>query len=576
MNLDAAVRRMDLLSVVAAIVLVVGLAQSFGGAVLGGVTWDEPTHVERTTNLFEHGWYLPDFQLVDGEPAANPFVYGPAFSVTSHAVNAVTGAEQLGEPSGSAAAYAGRHVTLALLGLLAVGAVGVTAWTLTRSRRAGLVAAAALTTVPLWTGHTMFNVKDLPAAAGYTLVTAGLVLALAPAGHGPARRARVWLVPVAVAVGVFLGFGVRLAFWAPLGAAFATFVGVWWLRRRGRTAPADGAHPTARSPLADGGGLGDLVRVVIGGAVGLAAVAASYPRALATPFTLLTEAITGSTAYPWNGTTLTAGRALASLDLPWWYLPVWVVASIPSLLLMLAVGGATASVVRTLRSSPGGTSAPWDRAGAGAILVLQQATLLPLIAVVTGSVMYDGLRQHLYLVPALAVLVGVGVDRLIAASRTDRGGRVWLRRATVAIAVIGLVVPTIEQTRLFPYNYVHVDPVVGIGGLNDRWETDFWKASGREAVTRVPADAEVICTGMYEPARDRGPFFGPCAADVTTFAEEQGTDVRSDLPTDAGTWVIGRKRSGNTIPDGCRSVDEVTRPLRGEDVVMAHILVCDR
>ncbi|MEX0789831.1 MAG: hypothetical protein WD178_03555, partial [Actinomycetota bacterium] len=79
-----------------------------------------------------------------------------------------------------------------------------------------------LAAIPAWTGHSMFNIKDVPSAVGYTLVTAGLVVALSPAAHGPSRRTRRWLVGPAIAVGVFIGVGTLPVFGLQLA-------GRWWL-----------------------------------------------------------------------------------------------------------------------------------------------------------------------------------------------------------------------------------------------------------------------------------------------------------------------------------------------------------
>jgi hypothetical protein len=555
--------RVDLLTIIAALVLLAGVVQSFAGAIAVGVTWDEPTHVERTQALLDVGWFIPDWRLDEGElDEVSPFVYGPAYSMTAYAVNVAVGNEAPGRTSESAEAYVVRHLTIAVLGLLAILAVGAIAWTISGSRRIGLFGAAALAAIPAWTGHSMFNIKDLPAAAGYTLVTAALVLALAPPDAGPGRRAKLWLVAGAAATGTFFGVGTRLAFWVPIGASVAVYLVLWALQR------ARGDDPW----------IGGLIAALGGSAVGLAGIVVLYPRAFARPLEFLTGSVSGSAAYPWDGATLTAGRLLPSLDLPWWYLPVWFTATMPVLLLALALGGLVAATRWLVVRDQG---ARWwaipPRTGGG-VLVAQQALLLPLAAIVAGSVMYDGFRQHLYVLPATAALAAIGADQLRrwSARRASTTRTTWQRPAATAVLALALLVPTVEQGLLFPYNYTYVNPVAGIGGVDGRWETDYWKASGREAVTRVPQDAELLCSSLVRPRLDRGPFYGPCQRDVSTFEHLRGTAVADGSPgPDAGVWLIGRRTEGNRPPDHCRSVDDVTRWVRGERVVMAYVLVCD-
>ena len=99
--------------------------------------------------------------------------------------NIVAGNDSSGEVSSSASAHAVRHLIVALIALLAGVGSPPTVWALTRSWRFGVWGAAALFAIPAWTGQALFNVKDVPAAAGYTLVTAGLVVALCAPGQDP-------------------------------------------------------------------------------------------------------------------------------------------------------------------------------------------------------------------------------------------------------------------------------------------------------------------------------------------------------------------------------------------------------
>ena len=73
-----------------------------------------------------------------------------------------------------------------VIGLAAGGlaAVVATGRMLMRTWSWGLVAGAVLVAIPVWTGHAMFNVKDVPVAIGYAVFTCGLVLG---AARSPSR-----------------------------------------------------------------------------------------------------------------------------------------------------------------------------------------------------------------------------------------------------------------------------------------------------------------------------------------------------------------------------------------------------
>jgi hypothetical protein len=558
---------------VAILVISVGLVQAGAGAVSVGITTDEPTHVSRTQGWIADGWYVPTFFLVDGEPGANPgstpYVYGPAFSASAHAVNVVLGNEPTDALADSKDAWAVRHLVAALIGVATAVAVGLAVWALTGSRRFALWGAAALLAIPIWLGMSFFNVKDIPAAAGYTFFTVGLLLALGRTPASPASLKRGAAVAALIAVGIFIGAGTRLALWAPLAASLLTFGVLALVRARFGAA--------RRDPV----GLG---AVAIGLFAGIGAVVISYPSAFSQPLELLSHSLSDSADFPWTGFTLTAGRLLTE-NPPWWYLPVWGFASSPVLLFSLAIAGGGAAIWSMAPAAVNGGSR-WlsilaRRPELPIILVLQQALLLSLGSVVIGANVYTGLRQHLYILPAIAILAAVGAWRLWEHSTRTRGNgsRVkWRRRAAAVGLSAALIIPMAEQSLLFPYNYTYINPIAGIGGVNDRWETDYWWASSREGLARVPA--EVLPNCSFKAARqddpNSRPTLFPCVGPV--FAPYTGArtpDPTAAEPGAGGAWVISRKRAGNPVPEACRSEDSVTRWLRGENVVMSHVLRCN-
>lgn len=563
---------LDRTGAVAGLVLLIGTVLLVAGALETGATLDEPLHVDRATSWIEDGWYVPSSLMVDGRPdpdsdLASPYVYGPAFAALAHSVNVVAGNEAIDEISRTARAYQGRHLTAAALALLAIAAVGVAVSTLTRSRIFGLWAAASLIAIPEWTGQAFFNPKDTPAACGYTLVTVGLILALAeapgrrqggstppsPASASAHLRARRWAIGAFIAAGFLIGAGTRLSLIFPFLASILTY-GV--LRF--------GQHH-----------LGGLKRdretdltVVAGTGVGLGAIAVLYPKVAHSPFTFLAETVSGSADYPWQGVTLTAGELLSEHP-PWWYLPAWVGASLPLLLGGLAIMGTALGVRGLLRARGSDWRGPlWGRPELGLLLALQQALLLALAAVLAGTVMYSGMRQHIYLLPAVAILAGVGTQRLWSWAEKRQPAERWTGVAA-AVLCAALLVPMAEQLRLFPYNYTYVNPVARIGGVNERWETDYWVASAPEALSRVPHEAELRCYLVFPSV--------PCEiAQLVPFEDRRGSDVDDRWQGDtAATWAIVRRHAGNLPPEYCERADDVTRRLGDEEVVMTYVLRCD-
>ncbi len=357
--------------------------------------------------------------------------------------------------------------------------------------------------------------------------------------------------------------GHQALLWAPFFASFVTYAAL----RLGQARLGG----IARSHAPDLGVLG-------GGVLGAIAIAAAYPKAAATPVSLLVESVSGAAGYPNESATLTAGELLGYQP-PIWYLPAHVAASYPLLLGALSLAAAVLGIRALWRSwdGGGGGAAFWARDDLGLVLVLQQATLLPLLAMLGGAVMYDGVRQHLYVIPALAILAGAGAARLAGWAGRGRGAA---RRAFAGLVLVAaLAVPMVEQTILYPYNYVYVNPVAGIGGVQENWETDYWQASWREALRRIPFDVKFRCSySLVAPDEPSGVNLNSVHCPSThldPFSGERASESDAQPAREApALWAIAIKRGRNVPPSTCEQVGDVTRWLRGERVTMSYVLRC--
>lgn len=161
----------------------------------------------------------------DGAPSPNLSAgrihsYGGAASLFGHLIAVVVTAESLGIASLSLEAYIARHLSVALLGLTAALGVGYATWVACSRLAAGLWAATAVLALPVWNGYATFAIKDVPAAAGWTLVTAALVVGL----HQGSSFARPAVLFAMCTIGVWFSVGVRTALWVGIAASVLTFV----------------------------------------------------------------------------------------------------------------------------------------------------------------------------------------------------------------------------------------------------------------------------------------------------------------------------------------------------------------
>ena len=452
------------LLLVCSAVVPLGIPMTLLGAWLTGMTTDEPYHVQRMQNLLAHGWYLIDGELLHGRPAPgalNTYVYGPVAGILLHGWNVLWGVERPGQVSASAEAYAFRHLAIALIGLLGVAAVAATARLLLRSWRWGLVAAAVLLAIPMWPGQSMFNVKDVPVGTGYSLVTLGLAVLLA---QSPRQNRLRPAAATLVTAGTVLAVGTRPGMWTAVALSCGAF----------------GAMTLANTSLSARERLFRVAQTAMAVAVAAGVLVAIYPAGFGRPWRLLIDSAQASSDF-------------AGIPGVWWYVPVFVLAELPSLLLVvlaMAWLGVAGRVRTALRR-------PWPPRVMAFALVLLQAGALPALAVVRQSHLYNGLRQLLFACPAVALIITCGIS-LALVRRDQKGASRHSRAVLVVITSLAVLVPTVAQLRLFPYNYAYASAAVDLAGLPA--VDDYWRASLRELEPRIPYGDFIVCGAYTTPS----------------------------------------------------------------------------
>jgi hypothetical protein len=560
---DAATRLTDprvptALLVLAAVVIAVNVVVLMLGAWGIGVTTDEPIHVDRLQHWFDQGWYAPSGQMAGGEPDSSVsglYVYGPVAALVAHVVSVLGGTETWGALSGSPEAYATRHVAVALFSILGVAAVSAIVRLLLGSWRWALVGAAVLTAIPTWTGHGMFNIKDTPVAAGYTVVTLGLVLLARPSAS-VSRRVRV-LGAAALAAGSVILVGTRPGTWVALLLTVAFMLALTWgVDVLGPQRHAAAARLRTRAGSAVLGIVGAWVVLIV-----------AYPKLFAAPARLV-AAFADSADYPWKDTIRTAGMTL-SMPPPPYYLPLWFGAQTPVVILALGVVGILSPLVLLLgvrRTGAGGDVA----IGTGQALVSAQALLLPLGGIVTSAVLYDGTRQVLFVLPAFAVSATVAT--WLVARRLTVAGRMRWRTGLVWALGISLVVPTVTAARLFPYSYTWFNGAASAVPVDGAWMTDYWSASNREAIPLLPAGDEQSC---HEWTPESQLLTCDQFAEQAVFWPTRGTGIDAPALAPGEYSQLSFNRGSIVPPDGCTEVAAVDRPLFLRSITMSFTMRCD-
>lgn len=521
------------------------LVQLFVGASNIGISTDSPIHVRRTISWFQNGYYLPSTLMKNGQPKSDQVVgrihaYGPAFGISAHLFNVLFNNEPFALPLKTQEAHEGRHLFTALLSLLASFALGFLMWKTTSSLFFGLFAGLSLTAIPAWLGYSMMLPKDIPAAVGFSLLTTALSLTIiAP----PTRFARHITFAFAF-LGMFYALGVRIAFWVPLACSIVAFFVLNHL------CPHNKEQRSYRKFL------------LAGFISGFFLVCFINYRSLSHPFDWLIGSVLLSADFTIRsaGETLTAGLYLPYKSPDWWYLPAWIGTALPLGILSLSILGIILTLnhffISRFRAN---TLNPLFAVG---VLFLIQALFLPTVAIINGSVIYGGLRQHVYTIPGFCALATIAAFWLFNIVKNK------LSNFYPLFLALAVLVPAIEQVQLWPFNYIYRSVLAG--PLNNRWELDLHRVSYREALRNFPHGFEISCLqgGKISQCKRVNIF-------IKSFLEEQGRNTTNLPPIKEGYAPIIRQNVGKTtLPPFCYEYNTVTRKLRGETLNIIYVLAC--
>lgn len=432
--------------------LLVALA-AVGAATIGdyGLSWDLEHVQEQGERILT--WYSSGFADRRILEQGNYWLYGGLVVVPALLADRLVG---LGP-------FEMLRVFTALLGWLGVATAG---WLGARlgGPLAGFLSALLLAATPAYYGHAFTNPRDLPFAA-LSLIALAVIVRTRP---DPERAT--W------SSGLLAGFAIGLAMSVRVAGLIGFFyMGLAWA----------GAVACAAAGRGWSHGVQLARRLEI---PGLCAVASAWllvlvwwPYAQTDPLLgPIRVAFAHSRILEWMGPLKFMGRTVYSESLPWNYAPVWFGVTLPEIYFVTALVS-LAGVVAWALASRRRPLVEWvlhPPAMPAAMLVA--AVAVPLLLVITrGTVLYDGIRHLLFVVPPLAVCLGWGT-----AAALQR-----IRRPALALAMLGLVLALVGRTALdmvalHPYQSLHFNRLFGGGlaGGAQAFETDYWGLSYREGV----------------------------------------------------------------------------------------------
>jgi hypothetical protein len=352
-----------------------------------------------------------------------------------------------------------RHILSALIGVGGIGAAAATA-RLIAGPRAGLIAAISLTVCGAWYG-TMFNhTKDIPFAAAMTGAT---VLLIRIARQLPSPHAGD-IAAFGLLTGIALGMRV-------LGLLMLTYVGFAIAVYLPVAGPGD---VRARWRFA----IVSLLRTLPALVPAYIIMILAWPWAALAPLNPI-RGLLAFSEFHYDIRTVLAGRVYDMADVPRLYVPIYVLIRVP----LLTLFGAALAMMAALSPYRATASTRLQRRD---ISLLSITVVFPLACLVIGhGPAFTGLRHFLFVVPPLAALAGIGLDKALTALAAR--GRLSASGG-LAFVTAGFLWNAATLVRLHPDEYLFYNAAVGgLAGASRRYDLDYWFNSMPEAINKLEA-----------------------------------------------------------------------------------------
>ena len=211
-----------------------------------------------------------------------------------------------------------------------------------------------------------------------------------------------------------------------------------------------------------------------------------WPFLWRSPLTNFAFVFTSLKKFFWDTDTLFFGEVVRSVDLPWTYVPGWILVTVPIVYLIFFLAGfgkITANLISRFIKSP---TKIYKYKTDKYDLVVWGWLIAPLLAVIAfNSTMYDGWRHMFFIYPAM-VYFGVHGLKWV---REMIGKRTGNRTTQIAFSILMVVVFAIPLTRMVadhPYQMVYFNELAGRGNtLDKRFEQEYWALSCYEILDKL-------------------------------------------------------------------------------------------
>lgn len=365
-----------------------------------------------------------------------------------------------------------RHYWTMLFGFTGIMATGLLAKEI-KGWRAGILAVVFLFFTGRYFGEAFSNPKDAPFAATYALALYAMIIWLKNIENLKWKHTILMGLAVALCISIRIG-GLLLVAYMVL--FFAVTV---WQNNLRKTKAFNNS----------------IKHLIVAGVLGYIAAILWWPYALEAPLSNPLEALRVMSTYPLFVKMLFEGHRIDTSMVPWYYLPKWLMIGLPMYLLVGFAGGMLFMLNQYARKKP----------VSAYLWMIMFAALFPVLYILyKKSVLYDGLRHAMFVIPPMVVVAAVYFSYEFDRLRANSG-----KYALAGIIVILVALPARFMFANHPNEYVYFNELAGgIKNAYGVYETDYYMNSIKQGYKwlienelnkRGANDTAVIATNCAEP-----------------------------------------------------------------------------
>jgi hypothetical protein len=334
-----------------------------------------------------------------------------------------------------------------------------------------------ISSLPIWVGMSQVNSKDIPVAAGLTILSSGLMLIL----KRESSKKLLFIGVLFTSLGSGISLSVRPAS-APiiLMFLFLNTLILFFANRKNQSV----------RQLVERIFYTCSITIVFS----IVFLYLSNPISFKNLHIWIMDATRVSLNYPSVQPIKVFGKDFLSNDLPSWYVLAWVWAQLPTLTFVSLILGFIFILQNTF------VNRKFELAYSVTPFLIQSLAV-PFAFLLAQPNLYNGIRHILFIYPSLMLIPVLFLDYILV-----NYPKKALQIITCTFASMVLILNSYATYRWLPYSYAFINPVAGLGEKRN-WDLDYWGLSSREGI-EILKDLEPTSVVVVMPDNSSSIPFG--------------------------------------------------------------------